>query len=239
MSNTRHALLVVGSGRGKQSNSHALGSYLLAQLHEAGWTTGSELLLPALKHDDGQALAATAGRSELLILAFPLYVDSLPAAVIRFLERLVLVRPDAGAEPSRLAVIVNCGFPGVYHNRLALEVCEQFCRESAWRWAGGLAMGGGEVVNGQDLGSLGWPLRHQRAALERAAADLTGEGRVSEQAIAEMAKPAIPVWFYLWRANQGFQLEAAKHGVGDCLDRRPYEPESSEGQSQTASPPSR
>jgi len=221
MSTSRDALLVIGSGRGRQSNSHALGSYFLKRLSAAGWQTATELLLPALKADEGAALAAQAGGVELLVLAFPLYVDSLPAAVIQLLERLAPRRPEAGPPPSLLA-IVNCGFPGAYHNRLALAICEQFCREAGWRWAGGLAMGGGEVLGGQDLATLGWPARHQRAALDRAAEDVTGGGQVSDEAAAELSRPAIPIWFYLWRANQGFQHDAARHGVVDCLTRQPY-----------------
>jgi len=222
MSTSRQALLVIGSGRGRQSNSHALGSYLLQQLAEAGWGSETDLLLPALRADEGEALAAKALQADLLILACPLYVDSLPAAVTRFLERLAQGRTELEAKPPRLAAIVNCGFPGVHHNRLALRICEQFCREVGWPWAGGLAMGAGEVLGGQDLRELGWVARHQRAALDRAATDLTTSGVLSAEAVTEMARPAIPVWYYLYKANQGFHHEAARHGVEDALALQPY-----------------
>lgn len=220
MSTSRQALLVVGSGRGRQSNSYQLGSYLLARLAEQGWATESELLLPALKDDGAAKLVIKATAAELLVLAFPLYVDSLPAAMIRFLERLAGHHP---AEPPRVAAIVNCGFPGTHHNRLAVAMIEQFCRETSWRWAGGLAMGGGEVIAGQELDQQGWLLRHQRAALDRAAMDLTESDTLSAEAVEEMGRPPIPTWFYLMKANSGFLHEAAKHGVAECLDVRPYE----------------
>lgn len=224
MNTSRHALLVVGSGRGRQSNSYQLGSYLLARLSLHGWRTETELLLPALKADGGEALASAARRVDLLVLAFPLYVDSLPAALIGFLERLATSRP-VGPEPPLVCAIVNCGFPGAHHNRIALSIVEQFCRESAWRWAGGLPMGGGEVIGGQELDKQAWLLRHQRAALDRAAEDLSAAGSLSPEAVDLMGRPAIPTWYYLMKANSGFLHEAAKHGVADCLDLRPYEEE--------------
>lgn len=97
-------------------------------------------------------LLVAVANADIVVLAFPLYVDSLPAAVIRGLE---LISRNRKSEPvpkkQRLISIVNCGFPEAQHNKTAILICRCFAREAEFEWAGGLALGGGEAINGKPL----------------------------------------------------------------------------------------
>jgi hypothetical protein len=152
---SQRALLIVGSPKTKSpSTSGVLGGYLLERLKEHGWATDSLTLRASLRYESGQQelLSSTDG-ADLLLLAFPLYIDSLPFLVTKALELIASHRQTLrNRRPQRLAVIVNNGFPEATHNALALAICRSFADQSGIIWAGGLAMGAGEALcGGQSL----------------------------------------------------------------------------------------
>jgi len=58
--------------------------YLLDRLNEKGLITAKISIHTSLKSDRGlDNLLSTVDRSDIIILAFPLYIDSLPAPVIK------------------------------------------------------------------------------------------------------------------------------------------------------------
>jgi hypothetical protein len=79
--------------------------------------------------------------ADLVVLAFPLYVDSLPAPVIAALEKIAAQRLGRSTR-QRFTAIANCGFPEASHNAPALAICSEFARQSGFAWAGSLALGG-------------------------------------------------------------------------------------------------
>ncbi len=75
----RRALLIVGSPKTKEpSTSGVLGGYLLDRLKERGWETESLTLRASLNRPEGEReLLSSVERAGLILLVFPLYVDSL------------------------------------------------------------------------------------------------------------------------------------------------------------------
>ena len=77
-----------------------------------------------------------------VILASPLYVDTLPAYVIEFLDYL-----SDNFKPTKevnLYGIVNCGFIEAYYNLPALNIFENFASEVGLNWRFGVGLGAGE-----------------------------------------------------------------------------------------------
>jgi putative NADPH-quinone reductase len=154
-----HVLLLVGSAKRPRSTSESLGTYLGERLGERRFEAETLLLHRALKSDASadkkhpcEELLAAADRADVLVIAFPLYVDSLPYLVIQAMEHIARHRKDAHRQArgkgksQRLVAIVNCGFPEARQNDTALAICRQFAREAGFEWAGGLALGGGEAI---------------------------------------------------------------------------------------------
>jgi NAD(P)H-dependent FMN reductase len=83
----RTALLLVGSPKPGASSSGSLGAYLLEGLEKRGMTTQTLRVAKAVRSDEavGQLRAAVAA-ADLVVLSFPLYVDSLPGPATRALE---------------------------------------------------------------------------------------------------------------------------------------------------------
>ena len=96
MNSDKLALLLIGSPRGKKSTSHSLGSYLLDLLGAKGMETQNMNIQMSLKTEEGKKkLLFLTDRSDIIILAFPLYVDTLPAPVIEMME---LIRDHVGQD---------------------------------------------------------------------------------------------------------------------------------------------
>ena len=232
------ACLLVGSPKTlKPSTSGVLGSYLIDRLQEKGWESETLTLGPAILKDRGQAdLLAAVDRADLLVIAFPLYVDALPFLLTRALEIVAAPRRDgASPRPQRLVAIANSGFPEAYQSYLALAICRRFAAEAGMAWAGGLALGAGEgIVGGQPLQARmpsGSPASHVMQALDASAAALTRGEPIPAGAVREMARTPVPlVPLFLWRRMivQGtrgwWDHQATPHGVSkEALFARPYE----------------
>jgi hypothetical protein len=221
MSKSQQALLLVGSPRGGKSNSAMLGRYLLEKLD--GSFASEEIQVQAsLSSEDGKTKMLTkAGESDLLILAFPLYVDCLPAPVISALELLAANRRNAASpKKQRLVAIVNSGFPEASQNHTALAICRRFAFEAGIEWAGGLGLGGGGAITGEKLEDAGFVAGNARKALDLAANNLRQGNPVSNEAANLMAKTAIPKWLYLYVGNRGWKKQAKANGVQDQLYRQ-------------------
>ncbi len=194
MTEPRRVLLLVGSAKKPRSNSASLGGYLVERLEERGWQAATIFAHRALRTEQGLAgLLEAVDACTLMVVAFPLYVDSLPAQLTRVLEEIASRRGGdrAGGASPALVAIVNNGFPEASQNEVALRICRRFAGEAGLRWVGGLALGGGEALGGRPLAEVGGMARHAVAALELAAEALDAGEPVPESAVRRMARPMI------------------------------------------------
>ena len=228
----RKALLLIGSPKGKNSASRAIGGRLLQKLEAAGLGTEEMTVLTALQSTENlHRLHKAVDAADLVIVAFPLYVDQLPAPLVQALELVAErrkgspgVTPYAGPLVQKLAVIVQCGFFETRQNQPAVDIMRQFAREAGFEWAGALAIGLGGALRGKRLEKAGGMVRNAVKALDRAAASLASGGNILDETAALMAKPMMPIWFYLFMANFGMKSQAKKHGARKKIHARPYAP---------------
>jgi NAD(P)H-dependent FMN reductase len=233
----RRATLVVGSPKTlSPSTSGVLGEYLLARLRERGWDTQSLTLTPAILKPQGQGeLLAAVDRADLLVLAFPLYVDALPFLATRALELIAEHKHGTNDQHrQRLVAIANNGFPEAYQSHLALAMCRQFAAQTGRTWVGGLALGAGEgLIGGRPLQprmASGQSARHVIKGLNATAAALAEGKAVPPEAVRDLASNPIPgVPAFVWRhlfvriARAWWNQRAARHGVAiQALYDQPY-----------------
>jgi len=217
-------LLLVGSPRGMASTSNSLGDHLLSQLEEHGMATKKLLAYPALADEKKMAeLLAAVDACHLLVIAFPLYVDHLPAPLIELLRQVSERRQGRQGEARQsLAAVVNCGFPETAHCRPAGDIMRLFSAQAGFRFLGCLSLGMGGAIGNRPLAKVGPIVRHQIKALDRAAAFLA-EGKDIPADLIELAgKPMMPRWFYNWVADRGWKSAAKKHGSSGRLHDAPY-----------------
>ncbi len=223
----QRALLLVGSPRTDKSTSNSLGGYLFERLGAQSIQT--ETIYPHTVTRSParmQALLDAVDVADLVTLAFPLYIDSLPAPVIEVLEQIAAHRKGRETHRQLFTAIANSGFPEAHHNTTALAICETFARQAGFEWAGSLALGGGEMVGGLPLSQCGGKTIRIRKSLEMAAAALV-QGQAIPQAARElMVKPVIPHWAYRLIGGFGWKKRAKGYGVEKLLKHRPYLAES-------------
>lgn len=220
-----NALLLVGSPKGNRSASWLLGSKLAEGLREHGVAVQEGIVHRELRsRESAGRLLESVESVDLVVLSFPLYVDSLPAPLTRFLE-LASGRRERGArrESPRLAVIVQCGFPEARQCDTAVGICRRFAESTGMRWAGALAMGmGGSLARG--FGKLPGGGRNILEALRMTATSLARGGDVPDEAKALFARPLMPRWLYLLSGNLGWRLQMRENKASRPIGYRPYAP---------------
>src|SRR5690554_2171998 len=219
-----NVLLLIGSPKVKQSNSETLGDYLLQRLSKNGAAT-QKIFIRQTLHDAGkmEKLLSAVDACDVLIFSFPLYVDSLPAGLIKVLETIAESRQRLeNPPPQTLLTICNCGFPEAKHNETALAIFKCFAKETNLQWAGGLSLGGGEMLGGKPLSALGGMAKNQIKALNMAAEAITEGKNLPQEAVNFFRKSLIPKWLYLICGSIGWKYQAMKNGVYRKMREQPY-----------------
>lgn len=211
-----------------KSASQSIGTYLLDRLGELGLESETFRIYPAFEHEgyDDELLAAL-GRSDLIILAFPLYVDSLPSQTIRALEYVAANREKIDPKKDRrLAAICNSGFPESRQNLTALDIVKRFAGETGLDWAGGLPIGGGGAASERKLEEAGGMVKKLMHALDLTAESLAAGGCVPEGALEPLRKSLMPGFItpgmYCLLGGIGWKRQAKRFGVRKRLYDRPY-----------------
>ena len=218
------ALLLIGSGKKTRSTSEFLGNFLLERMRELGWRTETLNLGRVFRgQSDPSGLLEAVRQCDTLVVAFPLYVDCLPYAVIRALENIAEDRVGTRIRKKHhLVAIINSGFPEARQSDTAVAVCRKFAAETGFNWSGSLVLPAGEVISGKPLAEAGWVARNAVKSLRLTAIALANHEPVPKAAVERMARPAIPAWIYLLFAKIGWLKMARSHGVQGQLNRRPF-----------------
>jgi hypothetical protein len=215
--------VLVGSPRGGASVSAALAEHLGGLLADRGLEVTTAWIQRSLRTDPGLvALGAALRDADLVALATPLYVDSLPGPVMEAFEILGRQRAAPVSARPRFLAMVNCGFPEAVHTDTALAVCRLFAEEAGLEWIGGLGLGGGGMLSGKPLPEQGGRARIVSRALAMTASAI-GQGRIVPEGAERLVRALpVPPWLYRFFADRSFVQEARQHGTLGRLDERPY-----------------
>lgn len=97
-----------------------------------------------LKKDKYHVIVNNIKKSDIIVLAFPLYVDSPPSIVLNLLDYLYDERIDI--ENKSLYVIINCGFREGEQNITALNIIKRWCEKKKILYKGSILIGAGEIA---------------------------------------------------------------------------------------------
>lgn len=79
--------------------------------------------------------------ADILVIATPLYADSIPSHVLDFLIKI----GDLNLSNKIMYLVVNCGFLEGIHNIVAFNVIRNYCDYHGIKFMGGLGIGGGPI----------------------------------------------------------------------------------------------
>ena len=81
-----------------------------------------------------------------VVFGLPLYVDSVPSHVLRFLQEMEAFCRENGLK-LRVYCVANNGFIEGKQNEPLMQVFENFCVRAGLVWGGGVGIGGGVMLN--------------------------------------------------------------------------------------------
>jgi hypothetical protein len=201
----------------------------MEKLAEKGvqWETAYTYRLTKSAEKQEQFLDAV-DRADILVLASPLYIDSIPSYTIKAMESVNERRKSQNdARTQSLFVIINCGFPEASQNKVALLIYRQFARELDIEWAGGAMIGWGMAIGSRPLKDIGGMVRNLKKGLDLAADALVEHKSVPEEVETLTSKPFLPIFlvkFLTVRFGKFFwNKEAKKNEATKHMYDRPYQ----------------
>jgi hypothetical protein len=223
MSESLKVVLVVGSPRGRKSVSDVLAGYMAEHLQGKGVDTKTVYApRPDLPDVEAANLNVSLDAADQAFFFFPLYADQLPSGLIALLERYARYRSSIKTGRLRsIAALCQSGFPESFQNDQALAVMRRFAELQDLEFLGGLALGGGGMVQGEiPLSKQGGKVTRIAKVL-RLSAEAFAEGKpLPAEALDSIRRPVIPAFLYGWIAELGFRWEAHKKKAD--LRAKPY-----------------
>lgn len=143
--------------------------------------------------------------SAALVIAFPLYVDSIPSHVLRIFTELQSRLTTRCS--TKVYVIVNSGFYEASQSRNALDMARLWCEASGLSWGQGIAVGGGGMVQSGVIGKI--PLESIGKAFDSCVGNIT---ELKEGDII-LVEPEFPRFLYKIAAHMGWRGQAKKNGL--------------------------
>lgn len=81
--------------------------------------------------------------ADVLVFAFPLYIDSLPSNLLWLLSKLENI--DFDKKNKTVYCMINNGFFEGTQNRIACEIIKNWCSAAGFQWGQGIGIGAGEM----------------------------------------------------------------------------------------------
>lgn len=97
-----------------------------------------------LKEKDYNNIINSINKSEIIILAFPLYVDSPSSITLSFLD--YIIDNEITLKDKYIYTIINCGFREAEQNITALNIIKRWCEKVEATYKGSILIGAGEII---------------------------------------------------------------------------------------------
>lgn len=225
MIESKKIVVLIGSPKRRKSTSYSLAKFLVDQLPSINFVSEILFINNSIKDEKKtNILFEQIRKADIIVLSFPLYVDSLPSRVIQFMEicneRRNIRKND---KKQKFMAIVNCGFPESFHNKTALNICKSFAEESDFQWIGGLSLGAGGAVAGKSISEKSGMLRNPIKAIRLVAEALINNKEIPGEAFTLMEKDLMPQNFYTFIGNFGWYLQAIANKQFRKLKNRPFD----------------
>ena len=224
MSNLKSVLILVGSPKGKKSASNNFALYLEDKFREKGIETEKSYLVKYQKPERLKELVKKASTPDLLIIVAPLYIDSIPAITINFMEECYKSKDDPHEQ--KLMALFNSGFPEPNHNDLAIKMCKNFASKMDMEWMGGITIGMGAAFESISLTDAGGMARNLRKGLDAAVESLSQNKKIPSEAMLTASKPLLPLFlskfFMCYFGERLWKRQVKDKIVRKKMHYRPY-----------------
>lgn len=200
--------LIDGSPKVKNSNS---GYFLeLLKLRITANAEFTELRECKLKDEARQNAINEIAACDVMVFAFPLYVDSVPGNLLKFMCELETAFKAMPVNGKTVYAMSNCGFFEGHQNYLALEVMRNWVVSCGLKWGGGIGIGCGEMLgHSKSMPLTMGPGRNMAKALKTLVAGIMA----GTSAPDIFVNPAVPRFLFIFMVNKFWKFGARKNGL--------------------------
>ena len=216
------ALIIYGSPKGMKGSAANLADYFAIKLQEKGLQVEKVGAYRSLTYsDEKERLLDWFDKADVVLVCFPLYVDTLPAGLLEALEIIIENGARIGRKERVLAAECHCGFPESSQTATALVNCRHFADRMGMKYVGGIGLGQGPMVIGTPLTEMKYARNHLPLFDQAIDAIVKGE-EIPKSVLEGLKRPFVPSWLYLLFANHGWNSRAKKNGVRSRIREMPY-----------------
>lgn len=97
-----------------------------------------------LKKNKYEEILSNIDKSDVLVFAFPLYVDSPTSIILNFLD--YIIDENINISGKSIYVIINCGFREGEQNITAINIIKRWCEKVNAIYCSSILIGAGEIV---------------------------------------------------------------------------------------------
>lgn len=160
-------------------------------------------------------------KADTLLIAFPLYVDSLPMPLIKTLESIEKESESLESLP-KVYGISQCGFYEASQNETALKIIENFCNRLGLKWQYGLGIEAGVLLNHmKDIKQR--PTKPIYDGICSLCKDI--DKNLDEKRENVYINPSLPRFLYKLGGNMMWKQQAKINKVGDKMNSAPFQKE--------------
>jgi NAD(P)H-dependent FMN reductase len=179
-----------GSPRGKGSNTKVLLEHFTNGFMTTDGNTYELAYLIRVK--DRESFINLFQEAEQVLLAFPLYTDTMPAVVKTFIESL---EPLCGREGNPdIGFIVQSGFPEAIHSRYVERYLEKLAVRLGCKYKGTVIKGGFEGIRA----TPDWMNRKLFKSFYELGKAFGETGEFDKQIVSKLGQPERITKFYFW-----------------------------------------
>ena len=148
---------------------------------------------------------------EAIVLAFPLYGDSIPSHTLKMLIELENTIKQGKANNLFIYVIINNGFYEGKQTHIAFEIIKNWCEHSGVKFGGGIGQGAGEMIGETKHYPINkGPLNNLGRALQKMA------DNIEQKKIIEIVylSPYFPRFLWKFMSTRFWHSLSSKNGIG-------------------------
>lgn len=159
-------------------------------------------------------------KHDILVVVSPIYVDSLPSPILRFLHQFEKWLKETQQTRPAILGICHCGFHEASQCQYGLKILEKFAQRLNLRWIGGVQFGGSPMIgNFSGRGRNEKIFQKAQAQFEKIKISLLDS---ADTKINLSINGLIPKFMYLCGGNIGWHYMAYQNKVLTKLWDKPY-----------------
>ncbi|GMG96509.1 hypothetical protein [Tepidimicrobium xylanilyticum] len=158
---------------------------------------------------DGEEME-TLAENNVLVFAFPIYVDGIPSHMLNCLIQLEGFFSTIKEKNITVYSIINCGFYEGHQNALAIEMIKNWCKKAGLGWGQGIGVGAGGMLTAVKNVPIGHgPKKNLGLAFEKLARNIL-KGSSGEDIFIT---PNFPRILYKLAAEMGWRKAVKSNGL--------------------------